>query len=109
MGIAIKMKLSAIIVLTAFAFTSCVTGEKFSQLHPGMTKAQVLSLLGNPKGYEQNGQDETLQYPGGLISGWSYDTADFYVTLHNGVVQKYGASNVQKGQHPTTVVVLPQS
>ena len=93
------------IILTAFALASCVTGEKFSHLHPGMTKPEVISLLGNPKGYEQNGAYETLQYPGGLVSGWSYDSADFSVTLHNGLVEKYGASNVQKAQHSTVVVV----
>jgi hypothetical protein len=86
--------------------SACVTGEKFSRLHPGMTKGQVVGLLGNPKGYEQNGSDESLQYPGGLISGWSYDSADFYVMLHNGIVTKYGAANVQKAQH-STVVLLP--
>jgi hypothetical protein len=84
----------------------CTTGEKFSRLHPGMTKDQVISLLGNPKGYEQNDCFEILQYPGGLVSGWSYDTADFSVTLHDGVVEKYGASNVQKAPR-STVVLLP--
>jgi hypothetical protein len=96
-----------ILILFSLALLSaCATGEKFSRLHPGMTKSQVVGLLGNPKGYEQNGAYETLQYPGGLISGWSYDTADFSVVLRNGLVQSYGASNVQKAQH-STVVLLP--
>jgi hypothetical protein len=95
-----------ILLIFCLALTACATGEKFSQLHPGMTKAQVVNLLGNPKGYAQTGDNEVLQYPGGLISGWSYDTADFSVVLHNGLVQSYGASNVQKGQH-STVVILP--
>jgi hypothetical protein len=63
-----------------------------------MTKAQVVSLLGNPKGYARNGDKEVLQYPGGLISGWSYGTADFSVVLQNGLVESYGASNVQKAR-----------
>lgn len=87
--------------------TGCVTGEKFSQLRPGMTKSQVVGLLGSPKGYAQEGDHETLQYPGGLISGWSYDTADFYVVLHNGVVERYGATNVQKGHSPGVIVLTP--
>ena len=93
-------------LVICLTLTACATGEKFSQLRPGMTKAQVISLLGNPKGYAQSGDNEVLQYPGGLISGWSYDTADFSVVLHHGLVQSYGASNVQKTQH-STVVLLP--
>jgi hypothetical protein len=103
-----RLRILSINAAVTLLLVGCTTGEKFSQLHPGMTKPQVISLLGNPKGYEQNGEYETLQYPGGLISGWSYDTADFYVTLHKGLVEKYGAANVQKAQRPTTVVVLPQ-
>jgi hypothetical protein len=95
-----------LILLFCLALSACTTGEKFSQLHPGMTKAQVVSLLGNPKGYTRNGDKEVLQYPGGLISGWSYDTADFSVVLQNGLVESYGASNVQKAQH-STVVIFP--
>jgi hypothetical protein len=99
-----------IVVASSFmgclSLASCMTGDKFSRLSPGMTKAQVISMLGSPKGYEQNGDYETLQYPGGLISGWSYDTADFYVTLHHGLVEKYGAANVQKG-HPPGIIVFP--
>jgi hypothetical protein len=94
-----------ILLICCLALSACVTGEKFSRLRPGMTKPQVESLLGSPKGYAQTGADEVLQYPGGLISGWSYDTADFVVVLHNGLVTSYGASNVQKGQHPTVVVI----
>ena len=101
------MKVLFLTAAVILLFAGCARGEKFSQLHPGMTKPQVVSLLGNPKGYEQNGEYETLQYPGGLVSGWSYDTADFSVTLHKGIVEKYGATNVQKGHHPATIVVLP--
>ena len=83
-----------------------MTGEKFSRLRPGMTKPQVESLLGPPRDYAKTGADELLEYPGGLISGWSYDTADFVVVLHNGLVTSYVASNIQKGQH-TTMVIIP--
>jgi SmpA / OmlA family len=68
-------------------FIACTTGEKFTTLRPGMTKQQVVTLLGQPKGYSRTGDYETFQYPGGLISGWSWNTADFNVVLRNGLVR----------------------
>jgi hypothetical protein len=86
--------------------SGCVTGDKFTRLRPGMTKAEVVALLGQPKGYEQDGEYETLQYPG-LTSGFSWDTANYSVTLRNGIVVKYGAGEVQKAPHNTVVIVPP--
>jgi hypothetical protein len=100
-------KLLASLTVTAFALTGCMTGDKFAQMHPNMAKSEVIGLLVNPKGYQFDGTNEILQYPGGRISGWSYDTADFYVTLHDGMVLNYGATNVQKGQTPSTVFLFP--
>ena len=83
----------------------CTTGERFTQLRPGMTKTEVISLLGNPKGYTRSGNSETLQYPGGLISGFSWDTADFYVVLKDGKVESYGSTNTQKANRSTVILV----
>ena len=96
-----------LIVASGAMLTGCMTGEKFSQLHPGMSKSQVISLMGNPKGYSQNGNEETIQYPAGRVSGWSYATADFYATFRDGTLLSYGANNVQKGQPPTTILLFP--
>jgi hypothetical protein len=106
LGKAILMAVSALAVGTMLS--SCMTGEKFSRLKPGMTKMQVVNLMGNPKGYQNDGTQETLQYPGGRISGWSYDSADFYATFRNGLLSNYGATNVQKGQNPYQMVFFHQ-
>ena len=88
------------------SFASSI-GQRFSRLQPGMTRNQAISLLGNPKGYQRNGTYEMLQYPNGLVNNSSWDTADFQVILHNGVVESYGAANVRQGPKPTTVFVTP--
>jgi SmpA / OmlA family len=48
----------------------CVTGEKMSRLHPGMTKAEVVSVLGRPDGYKQIVGHEVYRYSNRLSSGW---------------------------------------
>ena len=83
------------------------TGQRFARLQPGMNRNQAISLLGRPKGYRRNGSYEILQYPNGLVNNSSWDTADFQVILHNGVVESYGAADVRQGPQPQLVLVAP--
>jgi outer membrane protein assembly factor BamE (lipoprotein component of BamABCDE complex) len=62
--------LVATIALTLSLF-GCVTGEKMSRLHPGMTKAEVVSVLGRPDGYKEIAGYEVYRYSNRLSSGWS--------------------------------------
>jgi hypothetical protein len=73
----------------------CVTGEKMSQLHPGGTKAEVVSALGRPDGYKQIEGHEIYRYSNQLSSGWSWDRADFNVVFKNDRVVEYGAGEVR--------------
>jgi hypothetical protein len=65
---------SAILTLT---IASCVTGEKMSSLSPGMTKDQVVAVLGHPDGYQSEGDSEVLRYTNKLVRGFSWDRADY--------------------------------
>ena len=73
------------------------TGERFANLEPGMTKAQVIDLLGRPDGYRRADQQEALIYKNRLISGWAWDRADHAVLLQEGRVVEYGAGEVRQG------------
>jgi hypothetical protein len=79
--------------------------RKVLSTSPWDSKAEVISLLGNPRGYTRNGDSETLQYPGGLVSGFSWDTADFFVVLKDGKVESYGSKNTQKANRSTVILV----
>ena len=70
------------IALTPSLF-SCVTGEKMSQLYPGMTKAEVVAVLGRPDGYKQIEAHEVYRYSNRLSSGWAWDRADYNVVFKN--------------------------
>src|SRR6266481_4037757 len=86
-------QISSVFVLASLTLlvASCVTGEKMSSLSPGMTKDQVISLLGHPDGYQAEGDSEVLRYTNKLVSGWSWDRADYYAILRGGKLVEYGA------------------
>jgi len=75
----------------------CVTGEKVrSDLRVGMSREQVVSVLGNPDGVRSAGDSEVLQYTNRLISGWTYDRTDYHVVLREGAVSEYGTGEVRQ-------------
>ena len=60
-----------------------LTGEKMSQLHHGMTKGEVVAVLGRPDGYKQIEAHEVYRYSNRLSSSWSWDRAGYNVVLKN--------------------------
>jgi len=100
-------QISSVFVLASLTLlvASCVTGEKMSSLSPGMTKDQVISLLGHPDGYQAEGDSEVLRYTNKLVSGWSWDRADYYAILRGGKLVEYGAGQVRQDQNHKFILV----
>jgi SmpA / OmlA family len=94
-----------LLALLALLVISCVTGEKMSSLNPGMTKAQVIATLGRPDGYQSEGEYEVLKYTNKLVSGFSWDKADYYAILRNGKLVEYGAGQVRQDESHKFVLV----
>ena len=76
-------------------FSACTTGEKMSGLEPGMTRQQVVGVLGRPDAVRSNGQYEQLEYTHRLVTGWSWDRSDFNVILKNGRVVEFGHDEIR--------------
>lgn len=74
--------------------TACVTGEKFSKISQGMSRADVIDRLGSPDGVQTEGTVELLTYANRFMSDWSWDKANYKVLLNNGFVVQYGATNI---------------
>jgi hypothetical protein len=66
----------------------CTTGDLMGDLRAGMTKDQVLAVLGRPDGFAQSGSTEALTYSNRLMSGFSWDRADYHVILTSGVERR---------------------
>jgi hypothetical protein len=83
--------------------------RKMSRLHPGMTKAEVVSVLGKPDGYKQIAGHEIYRYSNRLSSGWSWDRADYNVVFKNDRVVEYGAGEVRPKSNGTVMIVPVRS
>jgi hypothetical protein len=94
----------------ACPFFWCATGERMGDVRAGMTKDQVIAVLGRPDGYAQSGSTEALTYSNRLMSGFSWDRADYHVMLSSGVVTAYGPGTVRQNSAPgniSTLVLIP--
>ena len=73
-----------------FLLSACTTGEQMSRLDPGMTRQQVVGVLGRPM------QSAVAVYTSSsstrhiLITGWLWDRSDFKVILKDGWVVEFG-------------------
>lgn len=102
-----SMKSIILTMFTVLAITACATGELVrGNVQEGMTKPEVISLLGNPDGFQKNGDSEALMYTNRLISGWSWDRTDYTIILQNGRVVQYGTGQVRQNS-PNTLILVP--
>lgn len=76
--------------------TGCATGEKVARLSPAMSQADVVGTLGRPDGFRTEGDYTILKYTNRLISGWSWDRADYFVILKDDKVTEYGSGEVRE-------------
>lgn len=88
-----------LLIFTAvlFLLSGCVIGERMGNVREGMSKDEVISTLGNPDGFQRSGDYEALRYTNRLMSGWSWDRADYTVIFKKGRVVEYGPGQVRLG------------
>ncbi len=76
-----------LLVATAFLFGCAASSKRMNKVNLGMSKAEVVEAIGNPKSTSANKDMEYLRYKfmtDGLF------TADYYVRLQEGKVDAYG-------------------
>ena len=76
------MKILCTLFITLF-LSSCFTGEKISNLYPGMSKKEVINELGRPDGFEIEDGVEVFKYTNRLMSGWAWNRADYVAKFKN--------------------------
>jgi len=101
------LRLVCVLALSV-VLVGCVTGERMQSVREGMSKDEVIGMLGNPDGFRRSGEYEALRYANRLISGWSWDRADYNVILRNGRVVEYGPGQVrQRDPNISTLILVP--
>jgi len=80
------------LALCGALFTGCATSTLMNKLQIGMTKDQVVALLGNPDSTSASGKVEYLTYYLIADSSTGYTNADraYMVRVVNGRVESYG-------------------
>lgn len=73
----------------------CTVGQRMTRLKPGMSHAAVVRILGKPDGFRTEHDSTILRWTNKLISGWSWDTADYFVILKDDHAVEYGAGEVR--------------
>lgn len=100
------MRKLVITLVFATIAAGCATGEQIRGVREGMLRGEVVSILGNPDGFQRQGEYEALRYTNRLISGWSWDRTDYTVIVRNGRVVEYGAGQVRQ-RDPSTLILVP--
>ena len=100
-----KVRTLIFFILIGSIVFSCAHGSKMRKLNPGMTKQKVIKILGKPDGYKISGEYEALKYANKLMSGWSWDRADYYAILKNGILIEYGAGEIREKENNVIILV----
>ncbi|HGN0880689.1 TPA: hypothetical protein ACKRIU_003670 [Proteus mirabilis] len=61
-----------------------------------MSKDNVISIMGNPDGNASSNDYEILIYANRLMSGWSYDKADYKFIFKNNSLIEYGPEKIRQ-------------
>lgn len=101
----------ALLATILAGLAGCATGEKMARLQPGMSKAAAEKAMGRPDRFKTEGADEVYVYSNRMMSGWSWDKADYVLRFSNGALVAYGPENIVHRQYvpppPTQSAYVP--
>lgn len=91
--------MKALIAAMALVLMGCASAEKrMNNVSLGMSKAEVISVLGTPNGAAATDGVEYLKYNLKVDPTWSLATREYFIRLINGKVEAYG----QRGDFDST-------
>jgi hypothetical protein len=90
-----------LIILAIFLVSCASTGSRMYRISPGMTKSEVIKVLGKPRSVGGGSKVEALHYMDDR-GFWQYDY--YFVRFVNGKVESYGPESKDQ---PVTDSNLP--
>ena len=103
----IKVTLSVVVVFSVFILISCFFGEQMHKISPLMEKVELEKALGKPDGYRKDNNFEIYSYYNKMISGWSYDKADYHFIFENGKLIQWGAGEIRQNKNTGAIILIP--
>lgn len=108
------MKYAVVALFCTLTLASCATG-KTTALHEGLTRAEVINVMGKPDGFQRSGDYEALHYVDRQINGWllinglSTERIEYSVILKNDRVVQYGQGRfIERASNEPPFTVLRQ-
>lgn len=90
------MRKAAFGLLIACTLAGCISGESLDQVHAGMTKDQVMSVMGEPPGWAERSGRDCAAYSV-LKDFWRrvpWDMSErYYVCYADGKVERFGRAD----------------
>jgi len=103
----VRVVQTGLLVSLILLLGGCPTGPQMSRVDVGMGRDQVLGIMGKPDGDRVVGTSEAMTFSNRLMSGWSWDRADYQVVLTDGRVVAYGPGVVRQNSGPNVLVIVP--
>jgi len=95
------------LLVVAATVVGCATSSIINSVELGMTKSEVIAVMGDPVSISATGQTEYLNYALSETGDDAYYgiTTPYYVRLVNGRVDAYGRTGDFDSTQPTTIRV----
>jgi hypothetical protein len=94
------------LALILFIVGGCTTAEQLPQIREGMSQAEVERVMGSPDGFKRSGNIKAIEYKNRLISGWSWDRADYGFIFTNDKLTEWGAGQVRQSRTQPQIFIL---
>jgi hypothetical protein len=93
--------LVAVVLLTA-----CTMSENLPQIREGMSRSEVEATMGSPDSFKRAGEYTAIEYKNRLISGWSWDRADYSFVFENDSLVEWGAGQVRQATNNPQLLII---
>ena len=103
----VRMREAAISTLLVVGFlAACTMSETLPQIREGMSRSEVEAAMGSPDSFKRNGDFSGIEYKNRLISGWSWDRADYSFIFKNDRLVEWGAGQVRQSTNNPQLLIL---
>jgi outer membrane protein assembly factor BamE (lipoprotein component of BamABCDE complex) len=91
-----------LLILFALFFIGCATNQKMNELTVGMSKQEVIAILGPP---ETTSAQDDVEYLSYKLAKRAYfaKTKDYYVRIIKGKLESFGKVGDFDSRQPTTI------
>jgi outer membrane protein assembly factor BamE (lipoprotein component of BamABCDE complex) len=106
------MKPAILALLSILLLSSCSTTGKMAGVRPGMSKAEVVTVAGDPDGYQKSGDYEALFYVDrkaarSWFGGTYRDVVDYSIILKEDHVVEFGPGRTHQREGEVPFVRVP--